>query len=96
MIFYDLTDAPYGGTGDEARGEWSFIKEVLSEALDSLETDGHLMTHCNGISVPEVLNDYEDMARGLNEGKVDLFRWESFVPSFMETWVFYQIKKHTA
>ena len=50
------------------------------------------MTHCQGKSAVSALNSYENMAAEIGMGTL---RRESFVPSFMEVWVFYELtRKH--
>lgn len=48
------------------------------------------MTHCQGKSAVSAVNNYEKMAAELG---MDILRRESFVPSFMEVWVFYELTK---
>ncbi len=52
---------------------------------------GRYLTHCNGKNVPEASAAYEKMLSALADGKCRFTRSECFVPSFMETWLYYQI-----
>ena len=77
---------------------WNFIAKVLKLAFSVLKpTTGKYFTHCNGKSVPIVLKQYEQLLeairieRGEKCYKPKWTQTESFVPSFMETWVFYQV-----
>ena len=80
---------------------WNFIEKVLQMALPMLKPiTGRFYTHCNGKSVPTLLQKYEDMldkfvvTKIANNQKFKL-KWsktENFVPSFMEVWVFYQVQ----
>ena len=78
---------------------WNFIHKVLSMAFAILKPNrGRYYTHCNGKSVPNILKKYEDMLAHFNINRNNRFykvKWtktESFVPSFMEVWIFYQIR----
>lgn len=61
---------------------------------------GLYLTHCNGKSVPRVLEKFEEILEDLSVAdpesgrnrKCIFSRSESFVPSFMEVWVFYKFK----
>ena len=80
---------------------WNFIEKVLQMALPLLKpVTGRFYTHCNGKSVPTLLQKYEDMldkfvvTKTANKQRFKL-KWtqtETFVPSFMEVWVFYQVQ----
>jgi len=84
---------------------WSFIEKLLHTALPLLKPEtGRFYTHCNGINVPTLLRKYEDMldkfvvtktVPGSNCNQKFKLKWtqrQTFVPSFMEVWVFYQVK----
>ena len=66
----------------------------MESALELLEPEnGRYLTHCNGRSVSACLLAYEEMLCGLRGGKgVRFTQRESFVSSFMEKWVFYELK----
>ena len=77
---------------------WTFIAKVLKLAFSILKPNtGKYFTHCNGKSVPMVLKQYEQLLEEIRidkGGKIYKPKWtqaESFVPSFMETWMFYQV-----
>jgi len=80
---------------------WNFIEKVLQMALPMLKpVTGRFYTHCNGKSVPTLLQKYENMldkfvvTKTANNQRFQL-KWtqtETFVPSFMEVWVFYQVQ----
>ena len=77
---------------------WKFIKRIHQLALTLLTPEsGRFYIHCNGLSVPFILKKYEDLLSDLTITKNSMLytlQWtqtKSFVPSFMETWVFYQI-----
>ena len=84
---------------------WNFIEKVLGMAFSILKPHtGRYYTHCNGRSVPIILKKYEDMLDNFNvmkkndenHYKVIWTKSETFVPSFMEVWVFYQIRLELA
>ena len=97
----DSTDITYVKThsiSSTTQEAWNFISKVLRLAFNILKPkSGKYYTHCNGKSVPLVLKQYEqllDEIRIDKNGKTFKTKWnrtESFVPSFMETWVFYQV-----
>ena len=78
---------------------WEFINKIHNLALSLLKPEtGRFYVHCNGKNVPRILQKYEDLLTQLRIKKHDgtsyQVAWtqsESFVPSFMETWIFYQI-----
>ncbi len=74
---------------------WNFLKHILEMGCKLIKPEcGQFMTHCNGKSVPRVLDKYEEILADLRvsdadsgrELKCSFSRSESFVPSFMETW----------
>jgi hypothetical protein len=78
---------------------WNFIEKILRLAFSILTPiRGKYLTHCNGKSVPLVLEKYEDLLKSIKIHKNDqnfklkFSSSESFVPSFMEIWMFYQIQ----
>lgn len=81
---------------DEA---WTFIGKVVSMALQRLKPghQGRFYTHCNGKSVPAILEKYQDMlnsvviSKNSRSYKCQWSKSQAFVPSFMEVWVFYQV-----
>lgn len=88
-VFGDLTDIPISTT---PTGElWQFIHKILEKSLKILKPDGKFMTHGNGSGSTESLKMYESQLSKL-EPPVKMTKSEAFVPSFMESWIFYQIK----
>jgi len=98
VIFGDLTDVPVG-----ADSLWSLLHTLLSSALRVLRPDcGRFLAHCNGASASAALARFEEALKELRVEKagdidkpqsrrVDVKRRDSFVPSFMERWVFYEL-----
>ena len=62
----------------------------MISSIRLLRPGGRYMTHCQGKSAVNAVNNYEKMA---DEIGMDSLRRESFVPSFMEVWVFYELTK---
>ena len=107
IIFGDLTDIPVDSSVTDSvkthsissttQEAWNFIEKVLHLAFNVLKPSGKYYAHCNGKSVPLVLKQYEELLDGIRidkDGKKFKTSWsktESFVPSFMETWIFYQV-----
>ena len=94
----DITYVKTHSISSTTQEAWNFISKVLRLAFNILKPkSGKYYTHCNGKSVPLVLKQYEqllDEIRIDKNGKTYKTKWsrtESFVPSFMETWVFYQV-----
>ena len=94
----DITYVKTHSISSTTQEAWNFISKVLRLAFNILKPKiGKYYTHCNGKSVPLVLKQYEqllDEIRIDKNGKTYKTKWsrsESFVPSFMETWVFYQV-----
>jgi hypothetical protein len=55
---------------------------------------GKYLTHCTGMNVVNALDDYEKVLKEIAAGKCSFTQSSSFVNSFMETWVFYQIVRN--
>ena len=90
-IFGDLTDTPVATTARD-NDIWEFLRSIISMGVDCLKpVTGRYLTHCNGKNVPEAHTAYETMISSLAGGKCKFPRSECFVPSFMETWMYYQI-----
>lgn len=93
-VFGDLTDTPTAGHGDD---DWNFLKRTLTLGVQLLKPgSGIYMTHCNGKSVAGIVAEYEQFLRSLRipddpSLRPKFTRSESFVPSFREVWVFYQL-----
>lgn len=91
VVFGDLTDIPISPT---PQGElWDFILQIIRLSFSILNTDGLYMTHANGISSPESLKMFETAVLENLPKAVSFAKLENYVPSFMEKWVFYQIKE---
>ncbi|XP_055627765.1 spermine synthase isoform X2 [Toxorhynchites rutilus septentrionalis] len=91
-VFGDLTDIPIS---DTPTGEiWDFIRTILEASFSVLKPTGKFMTHGNGVSCPESLRMYEAQLANLSS-KVTFTKCTSFVPSFMEEWVFYQVQRES-
>ena len=84
-------------THEPSRDTWNFLKYVLNLAVQLIKPNtGKYLTHFNGKSVPMMISDYEDILNSLSVPAEQNFkcthtRSESFVPSFQEVWLFYQI-----
>ena len=70
---------------------WSFIRKIIS-LFKILKPNGKYLTHCNGTSSPAALKEFEDLLVSL-EIPLEFAKTQSFVPSFLENWVFYQLKR---
>ena len=71
---------------------WQFLKNILEMGVMLLKPNtGKYMTHCIGANATEALVSYEKVLAELAGGKCSYTQSKSFVSSFMETWVFYQI-----
>nr|CAG4644863.1 EOG090X07PL [Leptodora kindtii] len=90
FVFADLTDIPL--SIEPQNKEWQFLQQVLEKSLSLLEVDGTFLTHGSGISSVNSLNEFENYLRAL-ELPVEFDRCQTYVPSFMEDWVFYQIRR---
>ncbi|XP_055951204.1 spermine synthase-like isoform X1 [Argiope bruennichi] len=90
VIINDLTDIPIATS---PQGEmWDFVKKIINKSLVVLRDDGSYLNHALGESCVEALKTYEAMLSTLPV-KVTFQRHSAYVPSFMENWVFYEIKK---
>ncbi len=88
FIFGDLTDTPVLDDDDDK----AFSRAVLENALGLLKpSGGRYLTHCNGKNAPEALEAFERLVDERFAGMTRT-RYEAFVPSFMEIWVFYELK----
>jgi hypothetical protein len=85
----------------EQEATWNFLRRILELGVRLIRPDvGKYMTHCNGKAVAGVLAKYEDMLQSLRVSdpesgrrlKCTFSRSQSFVPSFMEVWVFYKLR----
>nr|CAG4647977.1 EOG090X07PL [Moina brachiata] len=92
FVFSDLTDIPLSAVPQNK--EWQFLTTVLEKSLGLLKETGTFLTHGSGASSVKSLSNFEGHLRTINP-PVDFERYSSFVPSFMENWVFYQVRKVT-
>ncbi|GFR30504.1 spermine synthase [Trichonephila clavata] len=90
VIINDLTDIPIATS---PQGEmWDFVKKIINKSLRVLKDDGSYLNHALGESCVDALKTYEKMLDTLPV-KVSFEKHSAYVPSFMENWVFYEIKK---
>ncbi|GIY31601.1 spermine synthase [Caerostris darwini] len=90
VIINDLTDIPIATS---PQGEmWDFVRKIINKSLAILRNDGSYLNHALGESCVESLKTYENLLSALPV-KVSFERHSAYVPSFMENWVFYEIKK---
>ncbi|RZF34714.1 hypothetical protein LSTR_LSTR010763 [Laodelphax striatellus] len=89
FVFGDLTDIP---VSTSPQGEaWDFIRLILNKAMQVLKPKGMYMTHGNGASSPQSLKMFEEQLNNLKV-PVEFTTDRAFVPSFLEDWVFYQVR----
>lgn len=87
-VFGDLTDTPIS---DTPTGEiWDFIRCIWEHSFKILNT-GKYLTHANSSLRPDLLSMFEDELAKLTT-LVKVNRANAYVPSFMEDWVFYQVR----
>ena len=97
FIFGDLTDTPVNMDDENELDLIQFLKKIVGLGMDLLVPNtGKYMTHYNGKSVSNLISKYEDILMDLRVNddpdlKPHFTRSESFVPSFQEIWIFYQI-----
>ena len=94
-IFGDLTDIPVTSS-PRSKLLWEFLENIIVSSLRLLKPDqGKYMTHCNGKNSLSAIEAFEKMLDSLTiDGeKLSFERRESFVPSFLETWMFYTITR---
>ncbi|KAF0309423.1 Spermine synthase [Amphibalanus amphitrite] len=89
-IFYDLSDVPVSPRHD--RDLWNMVKDVLQDSMSLLPAGGKYMSHVMGVNCPEALEEFERLVDEL-PAKTSRTSSSAYVPSFMETWVFYQVTK---
>ena len=95
-VFTDLTDMPVSAEGDGSP-LWNFLCLVAKLAVQLIKPNkGKLMAHCNRKTLPEFVAKFESMLSGLTVDndpslRPNFQRRDSFVPSFMGTWVFYTL-----
>jgi len=88
VIFGDLTDIPVHEGGET----WDFVRAILFQSLSILPVGGRYLTHCNGMNATNSLALFENLLNSLGI-PLEFTTTKAFVPSFMETWVFYQVTK---
>jgi len=94
FIFGDLTDVPLSLTPQKQNKEWQFLQSVLGKSLGLLKPNGKFLTHGAGAASVQSLDLLESHFRSL-EPAVKFTRCQMFIPSFMESWVFYQLERNT-
>ena len=89
------------GFNDASRDVWNFLNYILKLGVQLIKPNsGKYLTHYNGKSVPKMISQYESMLRNLKVQdqpnlECTFTQSESFVPSFQEIWIFYQISMMT-
>ena len=104
FIFNDLTDIPvcqrkdaltaFDSSAVQTDSPWHFIETIFNLSLDCLAEDGVYMNHASGKGNREAIESYEDFLRN-SRVQLEYESRESYVPSFMEIWTFYSIKRKT-
>lgn len=91
-IFGDLTDVPVVKIVQDQDGKnWEFILNALKMVQKLLKPEGKYMTHVTGIYCQEALLKFEKLLESLFRN-VTYKKDVAYVPSFMESWVFYQVQ----
>lgn len=89
VVVNDLTDIPIE---PQQQGElWDFIKNILKLSLQVLNPDGRYLNHATGENATSPLETYESVLRSLPT-TVTFQSHKAYVPSFMEDWVFYEVR----
>jgi len=88
FIVGDLTDIPVHSEGST----WEFVRSMLKLALGILPVGGKYMTHCNGKNSPEALDVFENEVKKIGY-PLEIVRSEAYIPSFLETWVFFEMTR---
>lgn len=103
IIFNDLTDVPITKRGEalnafdpnsvQRDNPWHFIETIFNLSIDCLsEGVGIYITHTTGKGNVDSINAFEKFLR--ESTKDVMFEWnETYVPSYMEIWRFYTVKK---
>jgi spermine synthase len=90
-VFGDLTDIPVT-TSAGNKSLWDFLKSVVSQGVQLVRPGtGKYMTHCNGKNASAAVDAFEKMLSSLPQ--CEFQRREDFVPSFVETWIFYRVSR---
>ncbi|KAI2809027.1 hypothetical protein BLOT_000168 [Blomia tropicalis] len=99
FVFNDLTDFPISSKNtkelylyykNQEEG-WNFITQVLKLALQLVRADGKYLNHATGLGSKDSLEEYERILKQL-PNKVEFTQHSALVPSFLEEWVFYEIR----
>lgn len=103
VIFSDLTDVPvskhpealnaFDSEAQQKSSPWHFIETIFNLSLRCLAKGGVIMTHATGSGNKTAIEDYHEFLRN-NKTKLVWESRSSYVPSFMEIWMFYTIRKH--
>merc|ERR1719250_135157 len=88
VIFGDLTDIPVH-QGDST---WAWVRSILKLALSLLPIGGKYYTHCNGVNSLHAVQYFENLLSNIGV-PIEIERTETFVPSFCEKWVFFQLTR---
>ncbi|UYV75540.1 SMS, partial [Cordylochernes scorpioides] len=92
-IFNDLTDIPIHKEKDKGADDtWALIKKILNTCLPMLKPGGSYLNHAIGITCKDSLAKYEELLSNLPV-KVTYSQHSAYVPSFIETWTFYEVRK---
>jgi len=92
-IFGDLTDVPLSLEPQKQNKEWQFLQSVLEKSIHLLKPDGQFLTHGAGAASVQSLDLLESYFRTIKPA-VKYNRCQMFIPSFMESWVFYQVERN--
>jgi spermine synthase len=96
-IFNDLTDVPVGsGNADNQQQVWDVLQLVMSQCVRCLKEDGVCVAHVTGSGATPSLEQYEKMLKERMPLPVTFTKREVWVPSFLEYWVFYDVRLQTA
>lgn len=93
-IFDDLTTIPVNGTTSEEKLLLEFQMTVIELACSVLKIGGKLMAHGPGASGLNSTKLFEKILYNSIQPamKIKMSKQLSFVPSFMESWAFYQVQ----
>nr|CAG4643274.1 EOG090X07PL [Ilyocryptus agilis] len=91
FVFSDLTDIPLSTVMPQSK-EWQFLLDIVEKSFMVLGENGIFLTHGSGASSVQSLATFENLLKSLVPALL-FERYEAFVPSFMENWVFYQVWK---
>nr|CAB3266409.1 spermine synthase-like [Phallusia mammillata] len=89
-VINDLTAIPI--SKEPVGSHWDFLRLILSLSLDVLKDDGKYFTQGNGSLNIRNLKMYEDVLKSLKT-PVNFSKQTVGVPSYMELWVFYTLRK---